>query len=59
MTSAPLVSYLKIGVRYIWVINPGTREAFIHTAMGMHAVEDVIPRTSDPDIAVPLADIFG
>ena len=54
-----IADYLKFGVRYIWVIDPRTREAFIHTGKGMHAVEDGVLRTSDPDIAVPLSDIFG
>jgi Uma2 family endonuclease len=53
-----IADYLKFGVPYIWVINPRTREAFIHTATGMHAVEDGILRTTDPDIAVPLAELF-
>jgi Uma2 family endonuclease len=54
-----IADYLKFGVRYIWVIDPRTREAFVHTANGMHAVEDGVLRTSDPDIAVPLAEILG
>jgi Uma2 family endonuclease len=54
-----IADYLKFSVRYIWVIDPRTREAFIHTATGMHAVEDGILRTSDPDITVPLAEILG
>jgi hypothetical protein len=45
--------------RYIWVINPRTREAFIHTAMGMHEAEDGILCASDPDIAIPLAEVLG
>jgi Uma2 family endonuclease len=54
-----IADYLKFGVRYIWVIDPHARGAFIHSAAGMHAVEDGVLRTSDPDIAVPLAEIFG
>ena len=54
-----IADYLKVGVRYIWVIGPHARGAFIHSATGMHAVEDGVLRTSDPDIAVPLAEIFG
>jgi Uma2 family endonuclease len=53
-----IADYLKFGVPYIWVINPRTREAYIHTATGMHAVEDGLLRTSGPDIAVPLAEVF-
>jgi Uma2 family endonuclease len=50
--------YQKFGVRYIWVIDPRKREAFIYTATIMHAVEDGVLRTSDPDIAVPLSTLF-
>ena len=54
-----IADYLKFGVCYIWVIDPRTREAFIYAATGMHAVEDGILRTSNPDIAVPLAEILA
>lgn len=54
-----IADYLKCGVRYIWVVDPQTREAFVHTPTGMHLVEDGVLRTSDPDIGVPLAEIFG
>ena len=54
-----IADYLKCGVPYIWVIDPVTREAFIHTATSMYSVEDGMLRTSDPDIAVPLAEILG
>ena len=51
--------YLKMGVRYIfWVIEPREREAVIYTTSGTHVVEDGFLRASDPDIAVPLAEIF-
>jgi Uma2 family endonuclease len=54
-----IADYLKFGVRYVWVIDPRTREAFIHTTTGMHTVEDGLLRTIDPDLAVPLAEILG
>lgn len=53
-----IADYLRLGVRYIWVIDPRRREAVIYTTSGTHVVEDGILRTSDPDIAVPLAEIF-
>ena len=53
-----IADYLKFGVRYIWVIDPRRREAVVYTASGTHVVEDGILRTSDPDIAVPLPEIF-
>jgi Uma2 family endonuclease len=51
--------YQKFGVRYIWVIDPRKREAFVYTAISMHEVEDGMLRTSDPDIAVPLSELFS
>jgi Uma2 family endonuclease len=53
-----IADYLRMGVRYIWVIDPQRREAVIYTPSGMRVVDDGILRTSDPDIAVPLAEIF-
>jgi Uma2 family endonuclease len=47
--------YLTFGVRYVWILNPRTRRAFIYTADGMHEAKDGIPRTQNPDIEVPLA----
>ena len=50
--------YIKMGVQYIWVIDPRRSEAVIYAATGTHLVENGILRTSDPAIAVPLAEIF-
>ena len=54
-----IADYLKFGVRYIWVIDPRERDAVIYTASGTQVVADGILPTSDPDIAVPLAEILG
>jgi len=53
-----VADYLNFGVRYVWVIDPRTREAVIYSATGTHPVEEGVLRSSDPDIAVPLAGIF-
>jgi Uma2 family endonuclease len=53
-----IVDYLRFGVRYIWVIDPRSRVAVIYTNSTMQTVEDGVLRTSDPDIAVPLAEVF-
>ena len=47
-----------MGVRYIWVIDPRSREAVVYTASAMRTIEDGMLRTSNPDIAVPLAEVF-
>jgi len=51
--------YLAFGVSYVWVINPRSRRAYIHTAEGSRDAKDGVLRTENPDIAVPLAEIFA
>ncbi len=51
--------YLKFGVRYVWVVDPATRRAWMHTADGAHEVKDGILRTENPELVVPLAEIFA
>jgi Uma2 family endonuclease len=48
--------YLAFGVRYVWVIDPGTRRAWHCTTGGTQEVHEL--RTADPEIALPLADLF-
>ncbi|HXM42884.1 MAG TPA: hypothetical protein VN924_16645 [Bryobacteraceae bacterium] len=47
-----------MGVSHIWVVDPRGRDAVIYTTSGTRVVEDGILRTSDPDIAVPLSEVF-
>ncbi len=49
--------YLNFGVNYVWVIDPLTRRAFVYTSEAMHEVKDGVLRTSNPDIAVPFAEL--
>ena len=51
--------YLVFGVRYVWVINPRSRRAYIHTAEGSHEAKDGVLRTENPDIAISLAELFA
>jgi Uma2 family endonuclease len=50
--------YLGFGVRYVWVINPQTRRAEIHTATGSVRALDGLLKTESPEIIVPLAELF-
>ena len=50
--------YLAFGVPYVWLLDPRTKRAYVYTAAGMHEVKDGILHTSNPDLAVPLADLF-
>src|SRR3954452_12251839 len=51
--------YLTFGVRYVWVIDPQTRRAWIYTSDSIHEVRDGILRTQSPDIEVPLVRLFA
>lgn len=51
--------YLTFGVRYVWLIDPLKRRAWIYTADGSREAKDGIVRTENPEIALPLAEIFA
>lgn len=51
--------YLTFGVAHVWVLDPGTERAYDCTATGMREVKDGELRTENPQIAVPLAEIFS
>lgn len=50
--------YLNFGIRFVWVVNPRTRQGYIHTAEGSRPAKDGILRTSDPALEVPLGELF-
>ena len=56
-TQKRIDDYLAFGVRYVWVLNPRTRRAYIHTAEGSHEAKGALS-TSDPEFSVPLSEIF-
>lgn len=51
--------YLRFGVPYVWVIDPRLRRGWIHTADGAREAKDGVLRTADPELALPLAELFG
>ncbi|MGA3190641.1 MAG: Uma2 family endonuclease [Bryobacteraceae bacterium] len=53
-----LEDYLAMGVPNVWVIDPRTRRGYRYTADGFLTANDGILRTSNPDLAVPLAALF-
>jgi Uma2 family endonuclease len=53
-----LSDYFQMGVRYVWVVDPLTKQAFCYTPGEMHEVLDGMLRTNNPDIAVPLTEVF-
>jgi Uma2 family endonuclease len=53
-----LSDYFQMGVRFVWMIDPLTRRAFCYTPGEMHEVLDGMLRTTSPEIAVPLEEVF-
>ncbi len=50
--------FLNFGVKFVWLIDPKERRAWIYTGTESREVTDGILRTSDPEIAVPLAEVL-
>jgi Uma2 family endonuclease len=50
--------YLAFGVHYVWVINPRTRRAIVHTAEAIQEVKDDTLRTANPEFIVPLNEVY-
>ena len=51
--------YLKMGVRYVWVLSPSTKIAYVATAeTGLCESKDSVLRTENPTLEIPLAEIF-
>ena len=51
--------YLKFGVRYVWLINPENRRAWVYTQAGNSEVKDGSLRTENPSLTVSLNEIFA
>lgn len=50
--------FLRFGVRYVWLINPRNRRAWVYTADGSREIKDGVLRTENPSLAIPLAELF-
>jgi Uma2 family endonuclease len=50
--------YLRFGVPYIWIINPRLRNGYVATKAGLVEAASGVLETSDPDIRVPVAELF-
>jgi Uma2 family endonuclease len=56
---ARLDDYLNFGVPNIWVIDPVEKRAWAYSATGLSVVKDRVLRAANPDIAIPLDEIFA
>jgi Uma2 family endonuclease len=50
--------YLRFGVPYVWIINPRLRKGYVATDAGIVETRSGVLETTDPEIHVPLAEIF-
>jgi len=50
--------FLRFGVRYVWVINPRNRRAWVYSPDGSREIKDGVLRTENPSLAVPLGELF-
>jgi Uma2 family endonuclease len=54
-----LIDYLNFGVKYVWVVNPLRRKGSICTPGIEVPAKDGILRTANPEITVPLSEIYA
>jgi Uma2 family endonuclease len=54
-----IADYLRFGVPYVWLIDPRGRRAWSYGKTGRHAVPDGILKTENPDLEIPLAELFA
>ena len=51
--------YLAMGVPHVWLIDPRTRRAFIASGTeGLREIKSGVLRTENPDLEVPLSELF-
>jgi Uma2 family endonuclease len=50
--------FLNFGVRYVWVINPRNKRAWVYTPGKIEEVTDGVLRTENPALELPLAELF-
>lgn len=51
-------NYLAFGVPNVWAVNPRSRQGYVYTAEGSRIVRDGILRTENPELVVPLHEVF-
>ena len=52
--------FIAMGVPYVWVLDPQTKEAFVVTpGDGLREVKDGVLRTHNPSFEVPLSEFFS
>jgi len=49
--------YLRIGVKFVWTIDPKSHEAIVYHQQGTSPAKDGLLWTADPDVQVRIADL--
>ena len=50
--------YIKFGVKYVWLIDPQTRQMFEHSAEGVRQIVDTL-RIQNTTVEIPLSEFFS
>ena len=50
--------YLAMGAGFVWVVDPASRRGWVHTSDAIREAKDGVLRTANPEIAVPIAELF-
>ena len=57
---ARINDFLAMGVRYVWIIDPATRQTYVATAAeGLRESKDGILRTADPAFEVSIPELYS
>jgi Uma2 family endonuclease len=55
-----VTEFLEMGVSYVWVLNPETKQAYMATpGEALREVKTGVLRTENPTLEVPLSEIFA
>ena len=46
-------------MRYVWVVDPAVRAGYLYTNTGHHGDRQDVLTTEDPELVVPLPEIFA
>jgi len=49
--------YLRIGVKFVWTIDPESHDAIVYHQQGTSPAKDGLLWTADPDVQVRIADL--
>lgn len=51
--------FLELGVPYVWILDPETRQAYAATPQGLREVKEGVLATENPRLELQLSEIFA